>query len=177
MKALYPVLLIYVVFTASSCNDADKQENFTAPAKIPVYATDTAWTKVEITTARQAENIGKITTYNNYIYLVDLNKGIHIIDNSNPSSPAKISFISIPLCTDIAIKNNVLYANNGSDMIVLNIANPQQPQLLKRIERVYSNSNEQFPPGYDGYFECVDDSKGRVIGWIDTTLQNPKCRK
>lgn len=177
MKTHYAILLTYVVFITSGCNDASKNGNLTIEGKKPVYSKDLQWTTIEVRPAEQAQHLGKIVTYNNYIFLVDINKGVHIVNNSTPSSPQKIAFLSIPLCTDIAIKNNYLYANNGADMIVMNIANPAQAQLEKRVENVYSNLTELSPAGYSGYFECVDETQGRVIGWIDTVLVNPKCRK
>jgi hypothetical protein len=42
------------------------------------------------------EHAGKIYIKGNYIYLNEVNQGIHIIDNSNPSSPLQIAFLSIP---------------------------------------------------------------------------------
>ena len=38
---------------------------------------------------------GKITVIGKYIYLSEPLKGIHVIDNSNPSSPKNVSFINI----------------------------------------------------------------------------------
>jgi hypothetical protein len=32
-----------------------------------------------------------------------------------------------------------------------------------------------FPPLYNGYFECVDESKGAIIGWEDAVLDQAKC--
>lgn len=177
MKNSIVLIILFLAVIIQSCNDADKNGEFVSEGKMPVYSNQAQWTDVSVTNPQPANTIGKISVYNNYVYMVDIGRGIHVLNNSNPSSPAKVSFISIPLCTDIAIKNNRLFANNGVDMVVMNIANPAQPQVIKKVENVYSNSNEQSPPGYSGYFECVDNSKGRVIGWIDTILQTPQCRK
>src|SRR5690348_6755403 len=52
---------------------------------------------------RDVENPGKIYLYGNYIFLNDLQKGIHVIDNSNPSTPKNVAFISIPGNVDMAV--------------------------------------------------------------------------
>jgi len=46
---------------------------------------------------------GKMTLDGNYIYLSEPYKGIHVIDNSDPSSPKNVSFINIPGNEDMAI--------------------------------------------------------------------------
>src|SRR5438270_13780478 len=56
-------------------------------------------------------NAGKIYTYQQYIFINERNKSIHIINNSNPSSPNNIGFILIPGNFDIAIKVNYFYAD------------------------------------------------------------------
>ena len=39
---------------------------------------------------------GKIYFKDNYIFVNEYQKGIHVIDNSNPASPVIIKFIEIP---------------------------------------------------------------------------------
>jgi hypothetical protein len=34
--------------------------------------------------------------------------------------------------------------------------------------------NQDFPPEF-GYFECVDTTKGTVVGWEKKTLKRPEC--
>ena len=46
---------------------------------------------------------GKICVKGNIIFLNDLDKGVHVIDNSNPAQPRKIAFINIPGNEDIAV--------------------------------------------------------------------------
>ena len=72
---------------------------------------------VQLRDARDIEAPGKIWVFNDYILLIEQYKGIHIIDISNPSSSENIAFIQVDGCTEITMKGNVLYANNGVDMI------------------------------------------------------------
>ncbi len=67
---------------------------------------------------------GKITVDGNYIYLSEPYKGIHVIDNSNPSSPKNVSFINIPGNEDMAITGKTLYADAYGDLVTFDISNP-----------------------------------------------------
>ncbi len=72
---------------------------------------------VKLGDAREIESPGKLWIYNDIILLIEQYKGIHIIDNSNPANSKTIAFIQIDGCTDMAMKDNILYANNAVDMI------------------------------------------------------------
>ena len=65
------------------------------------------------------ESPGKIWIYNDFILLVEQYKGIHILDNSDPSSSTTVAFIQVDGCTDIAVKNGIIYANNAVDIIAI----------------------------------------------------------
>jgi hypothetical protein len=65
------------------------------------------------------ESPGKIWVYNDYIFLIEQYKGIHVIDNSDPATSKTIAFIQIDGCTEVAVKDGILYANNAVDMIGL----------------------------------------------------------
>ena len=89
----------------------------------------------------------KIYYKGGFIYISERLKGVHIIDNSNPSNPINKSFIAIPGCLDMAIKNNVLYADNAIDLVSINLTEAEKGnlQILKRIADVFPE-----PPPPDG---------------------------
>jgi hypothetical protein len=66
-----------------------------------------------------------------------------------------------------------LYADNAVDLVALDITNPADVKLLKRIENAFPN--QSFPPHTGVNFECADPAKGVVVGWEKVQLQNPKC--
>lgn len=73
-------------------------------------------------------NAGKLFLWGNYMLLNEVNKGIHIIDNSNPKAPVNKAFISIPGNLDIMVKGNTLYADCYNDLLVIDVANMQNVQ-------------------------------------------------
>src|SRR3954469_6088108 len=91
----------------------------------PVYKTSAeVRANIKSGAARQIENPGKLVVLGNYIFLNEIDKGIHIIDNANPSAPVNRYFIDIPGNIDIAIKGNTLYADLYTDLLTLDISNP-----------------------------------------------------
>lgn len=110
---------------------------------------------------------GKLNIYGRYIFLNEVNKGIHIIDNSHPAQPRNIAFINIPGNVDLAIKGNYLYADSYSDLVVFDISNPQNITAKKFINRIF--------PDRGGYYwgnTTNPDSVQVVTGYItkDTTI-------
>lgn len=141
----------------------------------PIYAAEDDWDLIESSDPRPIQNLGKIYYKDQLIYVNERNKGIHIIDNTNPETPIPIYFISIPGSEDIAIKGNILYADNITDLVAIDISDINNVQVVKRIEGLYPDSKKTYPDGYSGYFECVDETLGIVIGWEETLLDNPTC--
>jgi hypothetical protein len=110
------------------------------------------------------KNTGKLYIYGNYIFLNEVDKGIHVINNSNPSSPRNIAFIDIPGNMDIAIKDNMLYADLYSDLVTIDVSNPANVSVKKIIDGV-------FPERLYGYNFYPDPNKV-IVDWIrhDSTV-------
>ena len=114
------------------------------------------------------QNLSKILV----LLVNDQGKGIHIYDNSNPSNPQEVSFIGIPGNMDFSVRGGYLYADNITDMVVVNISNPAVPTYTNRVKDVYPV--QVFPDEFAA-FECIDPDKGVVIGWEKTMLDDQKC--
>lgn len=82
-------------------------------------------------------NTGKIYIWGSYIFLNEVNKGIHVIDNSKPTQPRNIAFINIPGNVDLAVKDNYLYADAYSDLVVFDISNPAAAVKTKFVNNVF----------------------------------------
>ncbi|MCB0704066.1 MAG: hypothetical protein KDC34_02105 [Saprospiraceae bacterium] len=162
------------LFISSCVRVADVQINEPVDGLRPVYAIG-SWQEISITTPKPIDYLGKIYYKDDTIYAVEQYKGIHIIDNSDPTNPTQIAFLEIIGVRDLAIKGDILYADNATDLVSLDISDIENPKLLSRVEDLYPNLDQGFPQGYEGAFECVDESKGLIIGWEPATLENPSC--
>lgn len=178
MKSLLFVF-IFLSAWAVSCDPVVDNEGFVGNinAYTPVYAQLTDIQDISMEGAKPTVKAGKIYVYGNYIFQNDLNKGIHIIDNSVPSNPHKIAFLKIPYSTELAVKGNYLYTNSVSDLVVLDLQDPQHPTVVKRIKDAFPIIDQQHPPVGNTYFVCADPKKGIVVDWIIQNVENPACRR
>lgn len=154
-------LLIILVFS-NGCMD-QYTEVFTANS--PLYMSyEDLRASVKTTGARELENPGKIYFKDGYIFINEEMKGIHIIDNRNPRSPQNLRFIEIPGNVDLAIKNNVLYADSYIDMVAIDISDKANPTEINRVKDVFPYMTPT-PENEDYRLASVDKDKGVVIGW------------
>jgi len=173
-KFLLPLLLLTLVLSA--CFTDEVEENLVITGLRPVYGVPGALKKISIIDPIAFETPGRIVYLHPLLYINELNKGFHIIDNSDPANPQQIAFVSIPFNKDIAVKGSYIYANNDLDLVSLKYVSKDSIQLISRIDNAFDGV-PLMPDDYSGYFECVDPSMGDVIGWETATLTNPKCRK
>ena len=114
--------------------------------------------------ARGFQHPGKIYILGNYIFLSETNEGIHIIDNSEPTTPKNIAFIPIPGNVDLAVKGNALYADSYSDLVVFDISDPLAVTAKKFFNNVFPYRNYYY--GYSGITRPANtDSIRVVVSW------------
>ena len=143
----------------------------------PIYVNAEDWDVITSMEPQPIENLGKIYYKFPYIFVNERNKGIHILDNTTPENPLPIRFIEVLGSEDVAIKGNYLYVDNITDLVTIDITDIENITVTNRVKNLYTEAQKEYPDGYSGFFECVDNSKGIVAGWETTTLDNPACRR
>ena len=145
-----------------SCNGTREFVQYT-----PVYMTKAQFRKnIQSSETRKLENPGKMYFYQNYLFINEQGKGVHVYDMTDEKNPIKISFYDIPGNFDIAVKNNIMYADNAIDLIAIDISDINNPKMVKRIEDyngIYTN--------YDPQLYYVYSVKSNVITTIN--CENP----
>lgn len=125
---------------------------------LPIYKSKVVVLEsIKSTVPQPLQKTGKIFLYGHYIFINEVNKGIHIIDNSNPQSPKNISFIAIPGNLDIAVKNNTLYADLYTDMLTIDIADLENISLKKVSNNIFPE--REYVNGF------APDSTKYIIDW------------
>jgi hypothetical protein len=162
MKTIKSILILVIItVTFQSCMD-EYTEVFTANS--PVYMSyEDLREAVKFTAPRDLENPGKIYFKDGYIYINEELKGIHIIDNRNPLSPQSTGFIEVPGVVDIAVKNDILYADSFIDLVAIDISDVNNPEEVNRVKDVFPYTT----PPYDEDYRVakVDPEMGVVIDW------------
>ena len=177
MKNIFIKLLAIclIATTFQSCFKDRCQREVTYTKLIPVYLTpDEMRVDISFENPRALNNPGKIYYYNNHIYINEIRKGIHIIDNNDPSNPVNVGFINILGNVDISIRDNVLFADNYIDLLSIDISDYTNPQILDREENVFpfeqQPDTESFLVYYDEQevtemFDCNTHKGGGRFNW------------
>lgn len=124
--------------------------------------------------AQELENPGKIYVKDNYLFINEIKKGIHVVDNTNPAAPKIISFIQVPGNVDIAVKDNILFADSYTDFVALDISNPKDVKEVSRTNNVFINGQvDGLWWNYNAIDQTVYDAKYKLI----TTIQEVACEQ
>lgn len=119
---------------------------------------------------REIETPGKIWLFNQYIFVIEQFRGIHVIDNSTPDNPVNIAFIHVDGCTDLAVTNGIIYTNNAVDLIAI-----KPDEDLQSIAVISRNRNAlpaiKPPPPLDDhfyrYYSQFLEEDHIVVRWIE----------
>ena len=166
---IIPIIAIFSVATIlfSSCEDSTYRE-YTGNA--PVYMSyDNLRSAVKTQQNVDLKDPGKIYYKDNYIFIVEELKGIHVYDNTDPASPVKKVFVNLPGVIDISISGYVLYADSFIDLVILDVQNIDNIHEVARVKGVLPYT---VPPADNDYPKAyVDEDKGVVIDWDVKTIR------
>lgn len=161
-KRIFAILAITAtVFAINGCFKDVTLEKYSFYR--PVYKTKAeVRAGIKSSAPQQIQNPGKIFIRGNYIFLNDVSRGIHIIDQSNPAAPKNIAFIAIPGNVDLSVNGNYLYADQYTDLVTLDITDPLNVVAVNFDQKV-------FPQQY-----AVPDSNLFIVDWlkVDTMVKN-----
>jgi hypothetical protein len=170
MKASIRTLLALLVLAASLSGCMDKTvERITYKANVPVYMSFKEFRGSFIKSeAIEISSPGKIYFKDNYLFVNEVGKGIHVIDNSDPANPQMVCFYEIMGNVDMAIRGNILFADSYIDLVAIDITSIDKPVELNRIENVFP---EVVPEGDKWFpYAMVDKSKGVIVNWEVKTV-------
>lgn len=156
---LYRLLLIpfAMALILTSCKDEQETRTYYIKKQVPMKVSSLRAIEVLSSSPQKLEVPGKIYVYGDYLFINESLNGIHVVDNSNPSSPRFINFINVPGNADMAVNDNVLYADSYVDLLAFDISDPLRIRLIKRVEDV-------FPALY------IDNAKKVFLTYKDTLI-------
>ena len=108
LSPFYILVTIFPVIFFSGCIKDTCRQSRSYTMYVPVYKTnEEVRLNIKSNPAKEMERPGKLFIKGHYIFLNEVDKGIHVIDNSNPASPRNVSFIDIPGNVDLAVKGSI----------------------------------------------------------------------
>lgn len=161
IKSAAFLIVMMAAFTA--CTDRT-QELITYEANVPVYMPFDEFRASFLKSAPiEISHPGKMYFKDGYLFINEYGKGIHVIDNSDPSDPEKVAFYQILGNVDMAIRGNVLFADSYVDLLSIDITDIENPVEIDRLENVFPDI---VPEGELWYpYAMVDKSKGVIVDW------------
>ncbi|UCS93455.1 hypothetical protein KZP23_22915 [Echinicola marina] len=142
----------------TACQD-QVESTYTYETKYPVALKTSTFRAMDVgqTDPRNINNTGKIYIFGDYLFVSEPDEGIHVIDNTDPTAPRNLCFIEIPGTGDLAINDNILYADSYIDLLSFDVSNPFNIKLLDREEDVFRN-----------HYSAIET--GEFTIWKDTVL-------
>lgn len=157
--------LILILF--SSCEDSTYREY---KGYAPVYMSfEDLRTAVSEEQNVDLKNPGKIYYKDSYIFIIEELKGIHVFDNTNPSSPVKKVFVKVPGIVDMSISGNIMYVDSYVDLVVLDVQDINNIHEVGRVKEILPYTVP--PSGIDFPMGSVDKEKGVVTDWELGTIR------
>ena len=106
---------------------------------------------------------GKIYAWGNKVLISEKYRGVHVVNNADPRHPVFEAFIAVPGSVDMAVKDGVLYSDNGVDLVAVDL---NSGAVLKRVKSVFP---ELVPPDMswipDAYTVSNRPDNTVIVGW------------
>lgn len=106
---------------------------------------------------------GKIYFKDHFVFVAEVNEGVHIFNNIDPSNPKAVSFVRVPGVRDMAVKGNIMYVDSYVDLVAIDITDPTNAQEVSR-------QTDVFPYGswHNGLW--ADPAQGIAVDWIEEVV-------
>lgn len=153
------LLLFSVVVMLFATSFSPREPYFDDDCSVPVFMKreDLEKSVRYETSGRALKYPGKIYYKDHYIYVNELYKGVHVINNSDPRNPVNEGFITVPGCLDMAIKENTLLVDNSVDLVAFDLG------ALIETSRVRNVLPEPVAPSR---YHCGPSIHNRPEGYI-----------
>lgn len=153
-KILPLIVLLMSTYIFTSCSENDNDDFLdTVAVTVPVIVSKTEMrNSIQVTSAQPTNADGKIYVYDNLLFYIAQNSGIHIFNNQDPVSPQNLAFIKLEGVNDISVKNNILYADNFMDLVVFDISDISNIELVN-VEEDVLNFYAVYPNDSVTYFQ------------------------
>ncbi|MFA5648012.1 MAG: hypothetical protein WC951_06855 [Bacteroidales bacterium] len=161
MKRLFYLLLGLLLFGCEdNIEDIHRYSRVISQSKeYPVYLDMSEIGNITVTAGLPQVAPFKIVFNDNYYFVGDMLKGIHVY-TKNAGSVSSLCFIECKYIKDLELVDNHLFCNNFLDMIVLDVSNPLQISVLHRQESHFN----QFTSYKEFWNVPYVEGKGIIVG-------------
>src|SRR5690606_19600355 len=123
----------YLILIVTGCDDSFENsfrysKIITQSKSYPVYLDNSELGKIKVRADMTMISPFKVLANNKYYFIGDRLKGIHIYEKHTNAVKFR-SFIECFYLKDFELIGDILYLNNLTDLIVLDVSNPQEPSV------------------------------------------------
>lgn len=168
MQRIYsflPLVALMLVFTGCLEEKCEEVREFSGFE--PVFVTANEWRNSSFFCGvpQPVCEATSFYVYQDYLFMVEANRGLHILDNSDASNPTPITFMEVPGGQGLAVRNDILYLNQYTDLIAFDLSNPELPELVGRTEDVFEPYSvfAQVLPGDQFVAEWLPTNERRLV--------------
>jgi hypothetical protein len=163
MKKINGLFLLIIVAALFSCSDKIEETYIVHTPEYMSY--DALRSSFQMKSSQTIKQPGKFYFKDQFIFVNEYQKGIHIIDNSDPSNPQRVTFLEIPGNVDMAIKGDKLYADSYVDLLTIDLSDMDNIKEVDRDENVFPYI---IPEITKGSISSIDENKGVITGYTVT---------
>lgn len=169
MTRIYLLLFALVLTSLAGCDDKCREtRTYRRYTNVTLTAAQ-VHAGVALEEPRALEKPGKIYTKDGYLYINELKQGIHLIDNRDPANPRPVAFLRIPGNGDMAVRNNILYADSYMDLVAFDISNPAAVREVNRVPNVFPGG--QFEGGWWSFDQQSVTLSDQQVSYVTETIQ------
>lgn len=164
-------VLLLGLLTLLACTRQEPEPDTTSYLVYATYrplllARATLESSVAAVAPQALHNTGKIYLRGTYVFVNEKYEGIHVIDNRDPANPRPVSFLRIPGNVDLAVRGNLLYADNGPDLVTIDISDPAHATPTGRVRNAFRElPMPQLGPLEEAYQVGKRPANAVVVGW------------
>lgn len=160
--AFLGILIAIMLIMLSGCHDNCQGPTFTAFQPVFVQPSE-VMDVAKLTVPQPISQPGKLYFKDGYVFINEVDKGIHVINNIDPANPVKTSFIDLPGNKDLAAKGDYLYADNYLDLVILDISDKDDIHEINRVKDVF-----------DSYY-WLDAEMGLMVATEEVEVEYEDC--
>ncbi len=135
----FSIALLFGSFLLHSCIRDTCTEYQTVTVYDPIYEdVDVVRSKVKAAMPAEPESTGALYYYEDYLFINEPGKGIHIYDNRDKRNPKNIAMIEAQGSRSLSIQNDILYFDNFMDLFVFDLSDIANPKLIRRVDDVFA---------------------------------------
>jgi hypothetical protein len=121
---------------------------------------------VRLEEPRSIKNPGKVYIKDQFIFINEKYRGYHVIDNTDPANPVNKGFVHIDGCLDMAIRENIMYADNSIDLVAITLnSSISAVSVSGRIKNAFPEPSSPEGFWYTRAFESMRPDGGVIVRW------------